>query len=193
MAKSEDGYAGLFAFRVLEVHTLHIRDFGGERRVQALGEFGNYEISAARAQSELRAALYPMRRILTRCVPFLIVLIVGAALCLALTPRDTMFAFRALGPVALFCGIAGMVSEALKVLTERRLIEGMEHDKALEHAAWRCFLADAPKKYEDNDITYIPIDEDTLGLNEKELGLKYDLLPAISRRAVEVIHHKQNG
>ena len=187
MPQEEKGYA----FRVLEVHTLHVRDFGGERLIQALGEIGDYEVSVARARSELRAALFPAREIARKGLPFLLLLIVGAALCLTLTPRDTMFAFRALGPIALFCGAAGMVSETGRLLKERTRVRAMDLNTALRDSAWRRFLRDAPKKHEDNDITYIPIDGETLGLTPKGLELKYNLLPAISRQAFEVIHHRK--
>ncbi|MCR4817896.1 MAG: hypothetical protein K5841_02930, partial [Fretibacterium sp.] len=57
-----------YAFRFLEVHTLHVRDFGGERLIQALGELGKCEISAACARTELGAALFPVRRLLKKCL-----------------------------------------------------------------------------------------------------------------------------
>ncbi len=75
-------------------------------------------------------------------------------------------------------------------MTERKRILAMTPDRALEYAAWRCFLMDAPKKYEDNEITYIPIDDETRELAAGELGLKYDLLPAIARLAFDAIHGK---
>ncbi|MCR4818169.1 MAG: hypothetical protein K5841_04330, partial [Fretibacterium sp.] len=170
---------------------LHVRDFGGERLIQALGELGKCEISAACARTELGAALFPVRRLLKKCLPFLAVFLVGAALCLTLTLRDVMFAFRALGPIALFCGAAGIFSETKKILRERAFIKGMDSQRALEHSAWRCFLRDAPKKYRENDITYIPINGETLKLDTEGLALEYCLLPAISRQAFEAIHHKE--
>lgn len=188
MAGTETGYA----LRFLEVHTLHVRDFGGERLIQSLGKSGDHEVSAACTRSELRAALFPMRRILKKCLPFLIVLVIGIVLCLTLTLRDEMFALRALGPVAVFCGAAGMFSETKKILEKRNAIRGMDSERALEYSAWQCFLRDAPKKYEDNDITYIPIDGETLKLDVDGLALEYNLLPAISRQAFEAIHHKES-
>ncbi|MBQ6664030.1 MAG: hypothetical protein IJM68_00430, partial [Synergistaceae bacterium] len=54
-------------FRVLEVHTLHIRDFDGERVIQALGEFQEYDVCTACASEEVQALLLPAKRIVMRC------------------------------------------------------------------------------------------------------------------------------
>ena len=94
MPQEEKGYA----FRVLEVHTLHVRDFGGERLIQALGEIGDYEVSVARARSELRAALFPAREITRKGLPFLLILIVGAALCL--TPQGLELKYNLLPAIS---------------------------------------------------------------------------------------------
>ena len=50
-------------------------------------------------------------------------------------------------------------------------------------------LKTAPKKFNDNDITYIPIDEETLKLKPEELASKYNLLPAISKKVYNLIHN----
>jgi len=63
---------GAIRFRLLEVHTLHIRDFDGEKIIQALGEFQNYEICTACALEGARVFLYPAKLILRKFLrPFL--------------------------------------------------------------------------------------------------------------------------
>ncbi|MCR5347359.1 MAG: hypothetical protein K6E38_06225 [Fretibacterium sp.] len=132
-----------------------------------------------------------MKRILRKCLPFLVVFLVGIILCLTLTLREEIFALRALGPIALFSGAAGIISETKKILDERAFMKTLAPQRALEHSAWLCFLRDAPKKYRENDITYIPVNGETLKLDTEGLALEYSLLPAISGQAFEALHHKE--
>ena len=55
------GGEGDYSFRVLEVHTLHVRDLDGEKRVQALGDFREYAVCCVCAQARLDRALRPER------------------------------------------------------------------------------------------------------------------------------------
>lgn len=171
-----------YSFRVLEVHTLHIRDFGGEKLVQALGEKKRYDVCTACAQSELRAVLFPVGRLLRECWPFVALLAVGAALTFTLSLRDVMSALRAIGPMCVFVGVSGTVGKVRDVLARRKFLLGREDAERL--SAWECVLRNAPKKFNDNDITYIPVEE-VVGLKAEDLAAKYELLPAIARKAKE--------
>ncbi len=57
----------------------------------------------------------------------------------------------------------------------------MSEDDALKYSAWRCVLKSAPKKYNDNDITYVTY-EDICRLDADTLAEKYNLLPAIAKK-----------
>ena len=176
-----------YRFDVLEVHTLHVRDFDGEKLIQALGEKKRFEVCTACAQSELRAVLFPAGRIALKCVGFGVLFLAGIALTLALSFRDIMPALRVIGPLAVFVGISGTVSVIRKVFSEREELSGKPEADARRMSAWRCVLASAPKKHGDNDITYIPIDE-AGSLTPEALAAKYDLLSPIARKAYESIH-----
>ena len=41
-----------YHFRVLQVQTLHVRDFGKNSKIQALGDFEEYDVCAACAQEK---------------------------------------------------------------------------------------------------------------------------------------------
>ena len=178
-----------FVFHVLEVHTLHVRDFNGERLIQSLGNFQNYKVSTACAEAEARAVLFPLKRILKKCFPFLILFLIGVILIFTLTLQSEIFAVKALGFIAAFVGVSGMISECRKIFEVRKNLKSMTHDEALKFSAWQCMLKTAPKKFNDNDITYIPIDEETLKLKPEELAQKYNLLPAISKKAYNLIRN----
>ena len=180
-------------FRVLEVHTLHIRDFSGEKIVQALGEFRNFEIETARAKSELRAVLYPFKKILRKTFPYFILFIAGIIFSLTLADKFDAFAVKALGIIAAFCGVSGIISETRKILIQRKNFLSMNSDEALENSAWQCVLKIAPKKFGDNDLTYIPVNEGTKNLSVHELAEKYNLLEAISKKAFDLIRQQKTG
>lgn len=176
-----------YSFRVLEVHTLHIRDFGGERLVQALGEERIFSVCAACVSEEMRAVFFPAGRIMRKCAGFGVLCLAGIALTLALSFRDIMPALRFIGPLAVFVGISGTASAIRKALSEREEFSGKPEADARRMSAWRCVLASAPKKHGDNDITYIPID-DADSLTPEALAAKYGLLFPIARKAYESIH-----
>ena len=174
-------------FRVLEVHTLHIRDFGGERIIQALGEFKNFEIGMACAQSELQAVLFPAKKIFKKTFPFLILFIAGIIFTFTLANKFDVAAIKILGIIAAFCGVSGTISETRKILIQRKNFLSMPHDEAIKNSAWQCVLKIAPKKFGDNDLTYIPVDDEVKNFSVKELAEKYNLLESISRKALELI------
>ena len=176
-----------YTFRVLEVHTLHIRDFGGERLVQALGEEKVFSVCAACVSSEMRAALYPAGRILRKCLGFVVLFLTGLGLTLTVSLRDVMLALRVIGPLAAFVGVSGAIGKVREILGQRRLLAGMSEPDGRKFSAWQCLLNNAPKKYNDNDITYIPID-DVRSFTPEELAVQYGLLSPISRKVYEVIH-----
>ncbi|MBQ7197556.1 MAG: hypothetical protein IJS40_09135 [Synergistaceae bacterium] len=175
-------------FRVLEVHTLHIRDFNGERIIQALGEFKNFEIETACAKSELQAILYPFKRILRKIFPYFILLVVGIIFSLTLAKKfDDIIVVKALGIIAAFCGVSGIFSETKKILTQRKNFLSMSPDEALKNSAWQCALKIAPKKFGDNDLTYIPVNDEVKNLSAEAIAEKYNLLEAISKKAFELL------
>ena len=175
----------IMRFRAVEVHTLHIRDFDGERIVQALGETKEYEICTACAEREVQAVLFPKKRIMLKCLPFVLLGIIGAVLTLLLTVKNIMPVFRAIGPIAFVVGILGVVSKVRETLRERESVKKMSHDEAVRHCAWILVVKNAPKKYGDNDITYIPVNDSTKAMTAEKLSTEFDLLPAIASKLRE--------
>ena len=180
-------------FRVLEVHTLHIRDFDGEKIIQALGEFQDYEICTACALEGVRAFLYPAKLILRKCFAFAVLILAGMILTLTLTVNDSwpllegVFAVKALGPLAVIVGVSGVIGKVRGILRVRESVSKMNHDEAVRYSAYRLVIKNAPKKYQDNDITYIPVSRETQSMSASQLAEEYNLLPAISLKAHEML------
>ena len=175
-----------YSFRVLEIHTLHVRDFDGEKLIQSLGEERVFSVCAACVSSEMRVSLFPAVRILRECAGFGVLVLVGLVMSLTLSLNpEMMTAIRILGPVGVFTGIAGIVGRVREILSQRKILAGLSENDARRFAAWECVLQNAPKKYGDNDITYIPFDDKTMKMSAAELAEKYNLIPAISRQVHE--------
>ena len=177
-----------YSFRVLEIHTLHVRDFDGERLIQSLGEERVFSVCSACVSSEMRAVLFPAVRILKGSAGFMVLMFAGIAMSLTLSLKpELMGAIRIIGPLAVLTGISGIFGRVREILAQRKFLAGLSENEARKYSAWQCVINNAPKKYNDNDITYIPVD-DAMSLSPEELAVKYGLLPAISRKAYEVIH-----
>lgn len=180
------GGSGDFPFRVLEVHTLHVRDLDGEKRVQALGEFREFAVCAACAQAYLDRTQRPGRALGKKLAPFLAVLAFGLAVTAVCWTGET--ALRLLGAAGIFCGAAGSVSVLRRAGQEKKDFAVLPAGEALGRAAWACLLETAPKKAGDNDLTYIPVNPETLALKNGDLGIVYDLLPAVAKQAWNRLH-----
>ena len=177
--------------KTLEVHTLHIRDFTGERLIQSLGNFRDFEISEACVESEARALLYPAKRIFVKSLPFVALIVVGLVLALTLSTMTDIPTIKALGFIAMFVGLSGIISTVRKNLEVRKKFQAMNRAEREKFSLWQCVLRTAPKKYNDNDLTYIPIDDAAFMLSAKDLADKYNLLPAISQKAFNLIHKEK--
>ncbi|MBR4196869.1 MAG: hypothetical protein IKQ95_09190 [Synergistaceae bacterium] len=184
-------------FRLLEVHTLHIRDFDGEKIIQALGEFQDYEICTACALRGARVFLYPAKLILRKCFPFVILLLAGMILSLLLTVNDSwpglegIFAVKAIGPLSVVVGLSGIFANVREILRVRESVSKMNHDEALRFSAYSLVLKNAPKKYQDNDITYIPVSKESQNMTPSQLAEKYNLLSAIAVKAHKLIQEEK--
>ena len=179
--KSESEYT----FDYLEVQTLHIRDLTGEKRVQALGEMGSGSVCkacAAKKLGQIENQTFPVKKL----APFIVIFLLGVFLCAFGLGRDKIFLM--MGAAAIACGIMGCFSRLRNAKVKRQEYSVLSNEDALEEAAWEVFSNALPKKDGDNDLTYIPITEKTLALKNGDLMIVYDLLPAIAKKAWNIIH-----
>ena len=178
-----------YPFHVLEVQTLHVRDFGGEKRVQALGLFQDYAICRECAAARLAAVKSPRKRLLLSGAAFGAIFLLGAALtAFYLRASGPGGAMRLLGFAGLVCGALGVYSSVKSARALRAEYAALPEEEALERAAWECLLEAAPKKHSDSDLTYIPVNEKTLAMKNGDLMVLYDLLPGIAIKAHRLIH-----
>lgn len=184
------GKAPAYPVRALEVRTLHVRGLGGEQRVQALGDEKRSAVCDACARKQLALALDPFRAAKPQLLGFGAVfaagLVLGAAVLLFV--RESRQVFLLLALAALACGVLGIADAVKKAKEKAAALRALPEEEALAEAAWDVFLAEAPKKEGENDLTYIPVNEKTLRRKNGDLMVLYRLLPEIAVEAWKRIH-----
>ena len=175
-----------FQFRVLQVETFHVRDMGKESKVQALGDFTQCAVSPEDARAALQKHLNIRPRVLRTVLP--LSLLTAAGLILAVCFWHGEGALRLAGLGMAGCGILCMWGLLRDLLRSYRILSSMPEDQALSQCAWECALARLPRKHGDNDLSYIPVNEETMGRKNGDLMILYDLLPQIAVQAYNRIH-----
>lgn len=178
-------------FHVLQVLTLHVRDLEGDKRIQALGDFENYAVCRDCAQARLNTILNDRTALLRGLAPFAAALVPG--IVLATVTWNGEGALRLLGLAMATCGLLGLLGTWQHLTKKKRTFSALSPKDALYQAAWDVLLDKAPKKYDINDITYIPVDTQALARKNGDLMLLYDLLPEIAVQAYNRIHGPEDS
>ena len=184
----------VYPIRALEVRTLHVRSMGGERRVQALGDEKESAVCANCARNRLNLSLNPVKAAKPQLLSFGAVFAAGLAVIAAtlLFVRESRQVFILLGIAALVCGILGIYDALRRAKEKASLLAGLPESEAMEEAAWDVFTAEAPKKEDINDLTYIPVNEKTRSRKNGDLMILYHLLPEIAVEAWKRLHPENN-
>ncbi len=174
-----------FRYRVLEVQTLHVRSLKGDNKVQALGKFQDYGICRSCAERRLKDTLEFSGEKKKHCFLSIVIIIMG---CLILLNMGSEGLIGFTGLFFILGGILieyGTVSEWLRT---RKELRALSFEKRLERAAWLELLASAPKKSVDSDLSYIPVDRETVNMKKGDFMVMYDLIPEIVEKAWSVIN-----
>ena len=184
------GSPAAYPIQALEVRTLPIRGLSGERKVQALGDEKQGSVCERCAREQLNLSLDPVRAAKPRLIRFGAVfaagLLIGAVALLFL--KDNRQVFLLLGIAALTCGVLGIYDVLKKAKEKSDSLHVLPDTEALEEAAWDVFVAEAPKKEDINDLTYIPVNAKTRSRKNGDLMILYHLLPEIAVEAWKRLH-----
>ena len=184
------GSPAAYPIQALEVRTLPIRGLSGERKVQALGDEKQGSVCERCAREQLNLSLDPVRAAKPRLIRFGAVfaagLLIGAVALLFL--KDNRQVFLLLGIAALACGVLGIYDVLKKAKEKSDSLHVLPDTEALEEAAWDVFVAEAPKKEDINDLTYIPVNAKTRSRKNGDLMILYHLLPEIAVEAWKRLH-----
>ena len=141
------------------------------------------------ARESLELSLHPLRAAKKQLLIFGGVFAAGLLIIAAslLTLQEQKLSVL-IGAAALVCGVLG-TAEAVKNAKEKeKALRALPEGEALAEAAWDVFVAEAPKKEAENDLTYIPVNEKTLKRKNGDLMILYRLLPDIAVQAWNRLH-----
>ena len=186
------GGPAAYPLQALEVRTLHVRSIGGERRVQALGDEKESAVCEACARAQLDLTLDPVKAAKPQLITF------GAVFAAGIIIEAVTFLFLKghqigilLGLAALVCGALGIYDALRKAKEKAASLRALPEKDALAEAAWDVYLAEAPKKENENDLSYIPVNEKTLARKNGDLMILYHLLPEIAVEAWKRLHKEE--
>lgn len=175
-----------YHFHVLQVQTFHVRDMGKNSKIQALGDFEDYQVCAHCAQDKLDAHLNYLPALVKADLLFLLLSLCGGILAGCFWHGEG--ALRMLGFGMAACGILCIIGKSKEIIKSHGHLASLQREEALAECAWECFQENAPKKNGDNDITYIPVNEETLARKNGDLMILYDLVPENAVEAYKRIH-----
>jgi hypothetical protein len=175
-----------YRFQALEVQTLHLREFNGERKIQALGNVLELDICEDCAMAHLSGILSPGRNLFRKILPFALLIPPGILLTILFRGREPVYLMP--GICAILCGCLGGLSAIMNACRRRQEYAVLDQKEALAKAAWDAVSACAPKKVGDNDLTYIPVTRESLARKNGDLMILYDLIPDIAKEAFRRIH-----
>ena len=184
------GSPAAYPIRALEVRTLPVRGLGGERKVQALGDEKQDGVCERCAREQLQLSLDPVQAAKSQLIRFGAVFAAGLLIeaVTFLFLKDNRQVFLLLGIAALICGALGIYDALKKAKEKSASLRALPETEALQEAAWDVFIAEAPKKEDVNDLTYIPVNEKTRSRKNGDLMILYNLLPEIAVEAWKRLH-----
>ena len=187
------GSPAAYPIRALEVRTLPVRGLGGERKVQALGDEKQDGVCNHCAREQLKLSLDPVRAVKPQLIRFGAVFAAGLLIeaITLLFLKDNRQVFLLLGIAALICGLLGIYDALKKAKEKAASLRSLPEAEALQETAWDVFIAEAPKKEDVNDLTYIPINEKTRSRKNGDLMILYSLLPEIAVEAWNRLHPEE--
>ncbi len=171
---------GTYPFRVIEIQTLHVRDISGEKYVQAMGKTADYSICSSCARQYISESSSFGGKYLKRLIPAAALILFG--IVYTIFQNFEIAYMRMLGPIAVLCGLLLIYAAVKEYREQKKSFEGLNGDEALKQAAWMQLIDTLPRKNEDQDITYVPVNGASKGMSIKQLSENYDLLPAIAKQ-----------
>lgn len=175
-----------YHFRVLQVQTLHVRDFGRNSKVQALGDFEEYSVCEGCAREKYDTTMAVDKAVKKLRLIWGAVMLLGLIVTVAFWNGEGVLRLAGLG--ALIGGGMIFLGQFQTVTRAKRELLAMGEEEGMYHCAWLSMIDGAPRKNDINDITYIPVDEKTLARKNGDLMILYDLVPEIAVQAHKRLH-----
>ena len=167
---------------LLEVQTLHLREFSGEKRIQALGNFVEAGVCEECVHRYMETGGRPEVPLIKSALLALLLTAVGVTVLL-LSKGEGIPLF---GWAALACAAALLWSSIRTYRARRAELAAADERERQKQAGWELLVSSLPQKYQDSNLTYIPVTADLQKRSIQELVSAYDLMPAIAQKAKEL-------
>lgn len=164
---------------LLEVQTLHIRDYSGEQRIQALGSVVRSSVCDECIETRHKVILSPGRLLLPRVSAYFVLALTGGILFPLLS--DLPLKVPCAGAVLL--GLLGTIFTIRTTMERKKHLKDLTPDQARNEVRLQILKDILPRKEGENNMTYIALST----LPEAEPGVlinKYGLLPPIAKEAI---------
>ena len=96
------GKENSYTFHTIEVHTLPIRDFSGEKKVQALGKKTDFFVCSECAEKQYKTVFNTYESFFSPSIPAFILFVIGAGLSYYFWNRGFV-PFKMMGLAAIIC------------------------------------------------------------------------------------------
>ena len=121
-----------YHFRVLQVQTLHVRDFGKNSKIQALGDFEEYDVCAACAQEKYDSTVQVSAAVKKLCALWGAVMAIGLIVTLAYWKGEGVLRLAGLG--ALIGGGLILLGQLQNATKARKELLALNREEALYHS-----------------------------------------------------------
>ena len=169
----------------ITVRTLHIRGFGGVKRVQGIGKKVEGSVCENCIREEIDKALHPFgkdKQNIKRMALYGLLFAAGILLAV-FVPGNVI---RLFGSAAALCGILCIYSDLQKIAERKRTTTSGSEEQNIEKYSLELIINNLPKKNGDEDLTYVPLDKSLTHTSLGDLCIKYNLLPEIAKEVRDI-------
>lgn len=163
----------------ITIRTLHIRSFGGVRRIQGLGNIVEGSVCKNCIERGINNALHPFKNINNLKKFALYVIMSVAGVLMAVFAAEDVI--RLFGAGAALCGILCFLGDMKKINEQKRKTAYINEQQNYRRFSMELAANSLPKKNGEEDLTYIPLEIALASAPLGDLCAEYNLLLDIAK------------
>ncbi|MBQ9562506.1 MAG: hypothetical protein IJU99_03550 [Lachnospiraceae bacterium] len=180
-----------FSYQAMEVLTFHIRDLSGHRRIQGIGDYVSASVCRDCATKRLDEVRNPYRK--PKILQLLMVPVIVLGMILITSFGKYGAFFISTGVLFVAGGLLYLAGSFRTAAKRKAEFDSYRETEALEKAGWDLLCDRLPKKAGENNITYIPINPQTMRRKNGDLMILYNLLPENAVEIHRILHRDFTG
>jgi hypothetical protein len=167
---------------LITIRTLHIRDLGGEKKVQAVGNVIEEWVCGSCIQKEMDHALNPGKIIWKKTMLYAVLAAAGIAIAVFFHER----VLRIFGAAAVLCAVVCLYSDLTKISKRRKSTIDNSPEENNTFYSLELIRRNLPRKNGEEDLTYIPMERSLVSASLGDMGVEYGLIPEIARQVRDI-------